>query len=55
MGVFLCLHLSGFLSNYRQSVRGSFKPAAFDLHFGDGELVAFQLFAARRLIRFGIV
>jgi hypothetical protein len=34
-------------------LRNHLKPAAFDPHFEDRESVAFQLFAARRLVGFG--
>ena len=36
-------------------MRGKFKLAAFDPHFEDGKLVAFQMLAARRLIRVGFI
>jgi hypothetical protein len=32
-------------------IAGAFKPVGFDLHFRHGIPVAFQLFAARRLIQ----
>jgi hypothetical protein len=54
-GYYLCLRIRAFLTIYRERVRGDFKPAAFDPHFEDGKLVAFELFAARRLIGFWIV
>jgi hypothetical protein len=47
--------IGDILRHWRQSVRGKFKPTAFDPHFEDGRLVAFLLFAVRRLIRLWIV
>jgi hypothetical protein len=35
----------------QQWVREDFKPAAFDSHSEDRESVAFEVFAARRLVR----
>jgi hypothetical protein len=34
-------------------MRNGFNPAAFDLHFEDRKSIAFQLFAARQLVRLG--
>ena len=37
--------------HWRRWMRNDFKPAAFDPHFEDRKSVAFQLVAARRLVR----
>ena len=50
MGLFFGLAPLGISEKLAAMSAGDFKPAAFGPHFEHGKSVAFQLFAARRLI-----
>jgi hypothetical protein len=44
------LTIVDILTHSHQGMRNDFKPAAFDPHFESNKSVAFQMFAARRLV-----